>query len=153
MKRITCGFLLVLFMSVLSSCNSMQTKETKDLTDVNIISYENGEQTNTSTNSLIIGVWNLTNPSEEMKKVEFTFNSDGSFVLYGVKKGLGIFDEEGEEKNIKGFWSMNGDRIYLTTPGESEVGIIEILSLDKKSLVIHFKGEPQKEILYYVKEQ
>lgn len=43
---------------------------------------------------------------------------------------------------------MKGDNIYVSTPGESEVGVMEILSLDANSLVIHIKGEPENEIMY-----
>lgn len=126
--------LIALFLNLnLSSCNqvSKQSQETTKSSNISNIDERNE----------IVGQWKLSNPEKNVS-INLTFNSNGSFEMNGR-------DASFNQKNISGSWSKTGDKIYLTTPGESEVGVFEILSFDNNSLVIHIKGEPDKEIMYF----
>ena len=135
-------FLISLLVLSLYSCDSFSKQSSEQ---------NNSENTELSSNdnSDIIGSWSLSNPPKNVT-VDFKFNSDGTLVMHGVEQPkLGIIPEE---KNINCSWSKNGNIVYITTPGESKVGVMEILSLDSKSLVAHFKGEPEDEIMYFTKK-
>ena len=129
---------LFLFFVCLYSCDAVSNK---------IKGPEIEKESNNPTPELI-GNWKMSNPPKDAT-VDFNFKSDGTLLMHGTfNRKIGIAPEE---KNINCTWTKNDNKIYVTTPGEREVGIMEILSLDNKSLVIHIKGEPENELMYFVK--
>lgn len=97
----------------------------------------------------VTGRWSMSNTPKNAS-VEITFNSDGTLRIYGKEN---IYDPNTRIKDVSGNWTINGNKIYITAPGEEEVGIMNILSLDSNSLVIHIEGEPEKEIMYLSRER
>lgn len=99
----------------------------------------------------ITGKWSLSNPPKRNMSFDLTFNSDGTFRMYSRRD---VTDPNTRVKDIKGNWSQPDAKvIYLTAPGEKEVGVLEILSFDGNSLVVHAKGEPEKEIMYFTRSR
>ena len=138
-KRI---FFIPFFVLSLYSCDSFSKQSSEQNKNENT-------ELSSNDNSDIIGLWSLSNPPKNVT-VNFKFNSDGTLVMHG-EEGPRLSASH-ERKNVNCTWSKNGNIVYITTPGESEVGVMEILSLDSKSLVAHFKGEPEDEIMYFTKK-
>ena len=71
----------------------------------------------------------------------YIFNDDGtcSITSTDIKRNNNL-------SNLK--WSRNEDKIYISLQGRKKVVIMQILSLDNKSLVIWEIGEPKDDITY-----
>lgn len=131
-------FLLLSATIALTACDSPKSNHGMLLKNEHVTSQSQN-------NPGVAGRWALTNAPQKNMSVEITFNDNGTFRMYGKED---IYDAASRVKDISGSWTMKGDNIYISTPGESEVGVMEILSLDANSLVIHIKGEPENEIMY-----
>lgn len=131
-------FLLLSATIALTACDSPKSNH-------GMLLKNEHETLQSQNNSGVTGRWALTNAPQKNMSVEITFNDNGTFRMYGKED---IYDAASRVKDISGSWTMKGDNIYISTPGESEVGVMEILSLDANSLVIHIKGEPENEIMY-----
>lgn len=103
---------------------------------------QNGEQ---QTSYSIVGKWETEVSHRDNKYlVNFTFDDEDNFTLRSQKNN-------NEVESRSGQWSKNGDKIYLYIKGEKGVGVVNILSLDEHSLVIHFDGESEDEIYYFTR--
>lgn len=137
-------WLLLSTVALLTACDGSKSNQGNLFTNT-------GNDTSMSQNvSGVIGKWSLTNAPKKGMSVELTFNDNGTFRMYGKEN---LYDPNTRVKDISGSWTMKGDNIYISTPGESEVGVMEILSLDANSLVIHIQGEPNKEIMYFTRQR
>lgn len=103
---------------------------------------QNGEQ---QTSYSIVGEWETEVSHRDNKYlVNFTFDDEDNFTLRSQKNN-------NEVESRSGQWSKNGDKIYLYIKGKKGVGVVNILSLDEHSLVIHFDGESEDEIYYFTR--
>lgn len=89
----------------------------------------------------LVGDWEMTNAPSGFE-ANLRFDADGGLVIYGGK-----INEKPE--TMRGSWARNGDVVYVSSPGEEEVGVMEILSLNANSLVIHFREDPEDKINYF----
>lgn len=111
-----------------------------------VVIYDPNSETNRVVeNTALIGVWDWANAKDDIK-ADIAFNADGTFAIHAVKGKT-----TKEEQTVKGTWTSNNDKIYMVTPGESEVAILDILSIDDKSLVLHFPKEPSDNLQYYIR--
>lgn len=92
----------------------------------------------------LIGVWDWVNTQNGVN-TDITFNADGTFYMHGTKEG---YDSE---KNYIGDWTQNGDNLYLNGADGTEIGVMEIVSIDLDTLKMHIKGAPQNEIMIYAR--
>lgn len=128
-----------------SSSGSGSSKDSQEQSDEqgNSNEDENSRSESVSDKSGIVGVWVLSNLPRGMKSMTLNIKGNGSMVM----EGYGY--NEDEHMVYSGSWTRNGNKLYLTTPSESEVGVYEILSIDSNSLVLHIEDEPSSEVLYF----
>lgn len=86
----------------------------------------------------IVGNWTTTINLKggNVVDVYYEFNFDGTGKMVG-KSGINK-----EERSFT--WIREGDIIYLHSYGESKVGEVEIISINRKKMILQFKGEKEK---------
>ncbi len=116
------------FIILLTSCISKQDKS------------ESNDNVRNENSTSIVGKWKMEN-TPISDNICFIFNGDGtcSITSTNIKRNNNL-------SNLK--WSRNGDKIYISLQGRKKVVIMQILSLDNKSLVIWEIGEPKDDITY-----
>ena len=116
------------FIILLTSCISKQDKS------------ESNDNVRNENSTSIVGKWKMEN-TPIGDNICFIFNGDGtcSITSTNIKRNNNL-------SNLK--WSRNGDKIYISLQGRTKVVIMQILSLDNKSLVIWEIGEPKDDITY-----
>ena len=81
----------------------------------------------------------------------------GSFDVYlNLRQdGTGrMWGKSGSERRDESFnWSSNGNSIYLHSKKQRGVGEFLILSIDNNSMVLHPKGEPDDEKLFFTRRR
>ena len=90
----------------------------------------------------IEGEWMVINTPDNVTS-GISFDPDGTFVMIGQKTG-----SQGQVTDFysqEGTWTQSGDRIFVSSNGEKEVGVFTILSFNGRSLVIQSQDD---EIFY-----
>lgn len=89
----------------------------------------------------IVGKWETNYKKSHMI---ITFEESGDF--------FGVDNKKGQTYNVKGKWSRNGHNIYFrmeNDKGKTWAASLNILSLDKTSLVVREEGRSSQEDIYY----
>ena len=116
------------FIILITSCISKQDKS------------ESNDNVRNENSTSIVGKWKMEN-TPIGDNILYIFNDDGtcSITSTDIKSNNNL-------SNLK--WSRNEDKIYISLQGRKKVVIMQILSLDNKSLVIWEIGEPKDDITY-----
>ena len=150
MKLISKAFIATVLLVIAASCDGNVSKKHGDNgrnteATASVESDQANPSNDSSGDSSIIGKWVMSN-APGGGDISIDFQSNGTFRLI-----MSNMRSSRKNKTIQGQWSENGTNVYLSAEGESRVQVMEILSLDGSSLVVHFKGNSEKEIDYFVR--